>query len=412
MNPYKIKAVILFGSITLLSLTQQAFACTTAIISGNYTVDGRPLLIKQRDTGKLDNKLMYFSDGKYNYIGLVNAVDTLGKEIWAGANSKGFAIMNSASYNLKINDTTSAKDKEGVIMKRALQSCASLADFEALLRKLRKPLGAEANFGVIDANGGAAYYETDNFTFKKFDATDPEVAPLGYLIRTNFSFAGDSARGLGLIRYQTAEELFRRAATEGNMSLGFLLRDVSRSLKQTLTKRNLNEIMPTDSNDTRMVPFRDFIPRYSTAAAMVVQGVKNGEAAALTTIWTVLGFPLTSVAIPVWVSGKGQLPKLLTADSTGKAPLCEMALKLKEKLFPLRRGSYKSYLDLSKLINRGKSGILQKLMPLEIRIEKKSQQYLEKWRKKGNGISPEQIRVFNAWLDSYLRKEYSTRFNW
>ncbi len=40
-------------------------ACTTAIISGKFTPDGRPLLFKHRDTSFKQNKLMYFNDGKY-----------------------------------------------------------------------------------------------------------------------------------------------------------------------------------------------------------------------------------------------------------------------------------------------------------------------------------------------------------
>ena len=55
----------------------------------------------------------------------------------------------------------------------------------------------EANFGVIDAQGGAAYYETTNFSFTKIDANDPVVAPFGYLIRTNYSFTGTADDGYG-----------------------------------------------------------------------------------------------------------------------------------------------------------------------------------------------------------------------
>ena len=87
-------------------------ACTTAIVSGKYTVDGRPLLFKHRDTGFLQNKLMYFSDGKYDYIATVNSVDKKGNEVWAGFNSAGFAIMNSEAYNLNVGDTTQLKDQE------------------------------------------------------------------------------------------------------------------------------------------------------------------------------------------------------------------------------------------------------------------------------------------------------------
>ena len=58
--------------------------CTTAIISGKCTVDGRPILWKHRDAASVNNKLMYFADGKYNYIGLVNGDDENGDNVWVG----------------------------------------------------------------------------------------------------------------------------------------------------------------------------------------------------------------------------------------------------------------------------------------------------------------------------------------
>ena len=191
-------------------LTFFIFLCTTAVVSGKATNDGRPLLLKNRDADALQNKLVYFFDGKYRFMGLVNSEDINNKEVWCGFNEFGFGIMNSASYNLKVNDTTKISDLEGIIMKMALEQCKTLEDFEKMLNDLPKPLGVEANFGVIDANGGAAYYETDNFKFIKFDVNDPAVAPNGYLIRTNFSISGQENKGYGYIRYQTASEIFSK----------------------------------------------------------------------------------------------------------------------------------------------------------------------------------------------------------
>jgi hypothetical protein len=100
-----------------LVVLQPLLACTTAIISGKFTPDGRPLLWKNRDTGDRDNKLMYFTDGKYDYIGLVNSKDTAGKDVWTGMNTAGFAIMNSASYNLNSSEDTAEAINEGMVMR-------------------------------------------------------------------------------------------------------------------------------------------------------------------------------------------------------------------------------------------------------------------------------------------------------
>jgi len=391
----------------LFSLT--IHACTTAVISGKSTVDGRPLLLKHRDTGNLQNRLMYFNDGRYDYIGLVNSDDVSGREVWAGCNSTGFAIMNSASYNLNIGDTTSLKDREGYVMKMALQTCSTLKDFENMLKNLPKPMGLEANFGVIDAAGGAAYYETNNYGFVKFDANDPRTAPYGYIIRTNFSYTGQRKEEYGVIRKQTAEDLFHTASAVNNLSYKFLIRDVSRCLKHSLTGRDLYSEMPASGRQRKFVDFCDFIPRYSSAATVVVQGVKKGEDTGLTTMWTILGFQLSSVAVPVWVAGGKNLPSILTADSSGNAPLCEMSLNLKSKIFPLKRGSYKNYIDLSVLLNKQGTGIMQQLRSVEDAVISKSESRLKIWREKG--ISRQNIQKFYKWYDKYIKKEYYTIFN-
>ncbi len=63
------------------------------------------MLWKNRDADGSDNQVVFLADGKYPYVGLVNRGDTMGLQIWAGANTAGFAIMNSASYNLESGDT-------------------------------------------------------------------------------------------------------------------------------------------------------------------------------------------------------------------------------------------------------------------------------------------------------------------
>ena len=152
------KLVLLYAVLALASL--QSPACTTAIISGKFTPDGRPLLWKNRDTGDTDNKLMYFTDGKYDYIGLVNSKDTTGREVWVGMNTAGFAIMNSVSYNINPKEEADAGINEGKVMKQALQQCATVDDFEKMLKTLAKPYGIAANFG--DAQGTGAFFETSN----------------------------------------------------------------------------------------------------------------------------------------------------------------------------------------------------------------------------------------------------------
>ena len=402
---FKIASILLF-----FILPQAIQPCTTAVVSGKATDDGRPLLLKNRDADALQNKLVYFFDGKYRFIGLVNSEDKDNKDVWCGFNAAGFGIMNSASYNLKLDeDTTEISDLEGRIMKLALETCATLEDFEKLLNDLPKPLGVEANFGVIDANGGAAYYETDNFKFIKYDVNDPAVAPNGYLIRTNFSVAGEDNKGFGYIRYATASGLFENQTKNGKLSFEFLINDVPRCLVHSFTKTDLTKSLPTNESESNYIFFRDYIPRHSSSAAIVVQGVKENESASLTTMWTILGFPLTSVIIPVWLLEDGTMPNVLQADETGNAPLCNVALQLKDIVFSSQNDASENYLNLAALMNKENSGVRQKLIPIEDQVIVKAKSILTDFRK--NGIKYSEAKEFYNWIDNDVYNEIKSKFN-
>ena len=400
------KTRIILICLFFLAVFEPLTACTTAIISGRFTPDGRPLLWKNRDTDDLDNKLMYFTDGRYDYIGLVNSKDTTGEEVWTGMNTAGFAIMNSASYNLNSAEDADAAVNEGRVMRQALQQCASVDDFENFLKKLPKPYGLEANFGVIDAFGNAACFETSNHGYFKIDVNDPVAAPMGYLIRTNYSFTGKPDEGQGYIRYLTAEKLFYQASAMNSLTPEFILQDAARCLFHSLTETDLKLLQTTGKE--KCVWFADFIPRFSTAASVVIQGVKKDESPMLMTMWTVLGFPLCSVVYPVWFNGEHQLPFQLKASESGRAPLCDKALKLKDRCFPVKRGHGDDYLNLPVLYNSSGSGIMQKLATHENMVFTDANNRLKSWRKTPPAASD--IVEFYQILDNRIGEAYLQAF--
>jgi len=53
--------------------THKVPACTTAVISGRATADGRPILWKNRDTSQAHNEVVLFTDGEYRVLAVVNA---------------------------------------------------------------------------------------------------------------------------------------------------------------------------------------------------------------------------------------------------------------------------------------------------------------------------------------------------
>ena len=277
-------------------LASKTQACTTAVLSGRFTASGRPMIWKLRDTEAYANHIRRFEGAKGYFVGLVNDEDTAGDAVWGGHNACGFAIMNSASFNVNQNDTSSIADCEGTFMKRALSECATLADFEALLNSLPKPMGLASHFGVIDAEGGAAFYEVNNYTWTKFDAAE---APEGYIIRTNYSFTGTKDVGYGYVRFRTASELFA-AVPAGAMTSLLLGGDISRSMLNSQTKTDYRALAKRGDNPSEFIDSDDLISRYDTASMILVEGVKKGEDPALTTSWVQVGNPHICPLLPVW----------------------------------------------------------------------------------------------------------------
>lgn len=402
----KIFTLLLTG---LFLHTSHISACTIAVISGNNTPDGRPILWKHRDTGTLNNKLVYFKEGKYPAIGLINSNDEASKEIWIGFNSTGFAIMNSASYNLKGADTTRLADMEGVVMKAALMVCATVDDFEKFLRDYPKPLGVEANFGVIDAFGGAAFFETNNFTWTKIDVNDKKVAPHGYIVRTNYSFTGEANAGMGYIRFETAEKLFYRASGSNNLSVPYMLENMCLSLENSYSGQRVQDFLHLREKEENFIYYQDCINRYTSASSVIIQGVRSGEPAEFTTMWAMLGFPLASVPVPVWLTLSGSLPGVTTAAGKGNAEVCDLALEMKKAMVPSTRGSTKYYINTTKVFNADGTGVTQKLIPWHRMIYGRTQEQMERWRKSGR-INQAEADQFYEFSDSWVRQVYSDMF--
>ena len=330
-----------------------ASACTSAIVAASRTLNGRVLLWKHRDTGEENNKIERIAattDGMA-YVALFNASDKACKEAWMGYNEAGFAVMNTASYNLKDDEVKNTDmDKEGFLMTKALRTCRTVDDFEQLLQKLPKPLGVEANFGVIDAKGNGAYFETNNYVYKKYDLKDTEN---GLLVRTNYSHHGRTDQGHGYIREKNAEQLLAPYIKNKNVTPSVFTEKLSRTYYHSLLKKDF-----TNSGSTWMID-QDFIPRSISTATCVIEGVRADESPLLTTMWIGLGFPPCSELYPAWIWEGGLDEGLRGTLANGHSPICDKAVKKKHEVFPIQRGSGSHYFNLSKLYNPQHTGYCQ-----------------------------------------------------
>lgn len=348
----------------------KADACTSAIVAAKASPYGRPMLWKHRDTSTIDNKVEYVAakNGDHAYVALFNAADRRLAEAWTGFNDAGFAIMNTASYNIKDDNVSSKKmDREGFVMTIALRTCTTVDDFEQLLRSLPRPMGVEANFGVIDASGDGAFFETNNHSFRRFNLSD---APDGLLIRTNYSHSGRPDEGFGFIREKNAEDILRPYAAKGAITPELLTETASRSFWHSL--KNTDFASPDFKG--KWVVDQDFIPRFKSTATIVIEGclptdgkVSPKFVADQYIMWTGLGYPPCAEIVPVRCAADGVDPDLRGTGPGGHSPMGDKVKARRAEVFPIHKGSGEHYIDMTRLVNSEGTGYLQVLVPQNLK---------------------------------------------
>jgi hypothetical protein len=325
--------LVCFLAIFLLGVHSELVdACTTGVISGKATVDGRPLLWKNRDAPNKDNQVVYLSGEGYACTAVVNAGSR--SSIWMGVNEAGFCIENSVTRDLSEKGAKGLGN--GGFMLRALQNCATLEEFEAMLESTNGKRATNANFGVIDALGGAAIFESSPSSFKKFDANDPEVAPKGYVVRSNFSFTGSNsidtadpaqvAEIYSGARFLRGCQLVDMAIADGGVSVAYLLQHNTRDYSDLKGMPIIGSVNGPLGALPPQIDTSHTISRRTSVSAAVFHGVKPGEDPRLTTMWTMLGEPAFTIAVPCWV-GTGAVAEELGGKKTSALNDASRALR-------------------------------------------------------------------------------------
>ena len=390
-------------------ILSSSWACTSFIISGKATPSGRPMMFKNRDTDELNNRIAHFQGDKYAFMGLVNA-PSLDGEVWAGMNEAGLCIMNTASYNLREDQLDCQMDREGEFMYHVLGQCANIQEFENWLETYPQPWGVEANFGIIDAQGGAAYYEINNHRWIKYDVNDEAN---GYRVVTNFSFAGRYEDYEGWERYQTATTIMQeKFSREKEMTAIDAINYFSRTYRHEVLQLNYSPV-----NTPEYAVDQDFIPRRITSAVVCFEGVMAGDKPLHTVMWTALGYPACAVAIPLLMH-KDHLPTYMKARNEHakdgqqlNAEICDKSLQIKnEWAFPLHISNGNKYVSIQTILSgaEGKPALIDCAQEVEKKIVKDFMPLYDQWTK--SALSDQ---VFFKWYDQTAKqwiKKYDTVF--
>ncbi len=328
-----------------LAYTTEAVGCTSAVVSDRVTEDGRTLLWKHRDSGFKDNFVgkVEATDSTMAYVELFNAGDEDLAEAWIGFNEAGFAVMNTASYNLA-PDTATVKDREGLVMSRALSRCRTVEDFLGILDSEMaggRPAGIQANFGITDANGSCAYVEAWDHGYEVYPIEDNGH---GWMVRSNYSYSGTTGKRLGEVRHDNAVCLIK-----GNLAEGLSPETFTERLSRSFYHSGKNTDMLQEG--CRTVADRgEYIPRRSSCASVVVESALDDEdPRSATVMWVAIGSPMLSFALPVTLDS---IPDGLKRDmSTGRSRLCDEANRRREKAFPRKGKDGKWVIDMEYVRN-------------------------------------------------------------
>jgi ankyrin repeat protein len=364
---------ILVGALLICTLTdigqEKTQGCTIGVASGKATADGRPLLWTNCDERTKNYEVVYLKDGRFKHLGVVVPDDS--KYFGAGVNEFGFCIVDSLAFNLTY------KSKKGIgnmgLMRLALRQCVTADDFENLLKQTNVSGRTTAdNFGVIDAFGGAAIFETGNFSYTRFDATDPKVAPQGYIIRANFALTGRTDGDFGRTRYDRANQLWRQAVENNGLDYRYVLRKVCRDFsvveKVSYSRPEMNV---TEKGDLEVLDTENSISNHSTNWVALFHGVRPDENPSLTTFWAIIGDPILSVAVPSWVIAESTAPEL---DGVELSPVCTAAGDLRQANYVMGKGG-KPLLSPDMLPD-----IWAVTYPAEDRILNQTESIMTQWR--------------------------------
>ncbi len=382
--------------------------CTAGVATGRATTDGRPLLWKTRDASATNNEVIWNTSGQLHFVSVISAGDP--GSSWMGVNERGFAIINTQSSDLQAADTGLGN---GTFMARALQECATVQEFEALLKATNGPgRRTNTNFGVIDATGAAAFFETAGHEYWRYDADDTET---GYILRTNFAIHGARTEGevpYSMDRYLQTERLMLDFYGTDRIDFKEIAKVQVRSFGDA--RGNLIDLPfqgSVDGHPAGYYPHNSSINRNTSVSFAVIHGVLPEEDARLSTMWTILGQPSTGVLVPYWPVGVTP-PE---ADGPETSPLNDVANQIKARLYEEPAGSTPDsrpqrplYINTLALEDAKGGGIWKIMMPAEDSIIAESERRLEGWR--GSGVDVQAMldteQRMTAWALSTLQRTF------
>ena len=383
----KITAIIL-----LFILSSSAICCTIGVVNGSATVDGRPFIWKSREAG-INVQMLYEDSYPYKYIGSGNS----GSEyVWMGMNETGLAIANAMVGDLD------RLPGNGDCMLQALRYYSTIDEFLAFLDSTNVT-GREThtNYVMMDATGAAVVLEVGSTEYWVFDTAESEF---GFLTRGNASVTGSGQQALNPL----LEEVMTDFALSGEICYEDLFNTLLCGFYDY--EYNLLEV-PFEGrwNDDTSKPYGYINANtgnsgLSFKTVSLMHGVLPDEPSYLGTMWTMLGNPVCSIALPYWTVCPS-IPAPATGDPN--VPLNDRAAQIKELIYNIDTTGLTYYADSFLLSNEEENGYWDTIRPFQNEKFELVNSLRDVWQE-----NPPSINVMQSYENDICNEGYNLVMNW
>jgi len=287
----------------LFALNCDSLACTSAAVAPHRSSEGVPLLWKHRDNSFSNTRVDYITGGTYAYTAIVPNNKNYWRGVYAGINKVGLGVITTATKNLP-----SATEEEWAACPRkrvrvglsryALRECATVDEFEEMLRTTKRKRGFNSNLGVADGTGAVAYFEVWDLGYRRYDVGERTE---GFDIRTNFSHAR-IAKTKG-----ASERRYNLMMNEMNNHRGRFSPQDFIGYSRSFNSVKMGNIL---ANNNTYFCSNHTVPRYSTVGAFVL--VCDRESPRMLVM---NGHSVSSIAVPVYVNAGSHIPQCVQGDA-------------------------------------------------------------------------------------------------
>ena len=373
-------------------LWELSAASTIGIATGSRTVDGRPLLFKNRDrTDVFPPDVQYYQGssalGEYSYVYHKNLNQSYTR-VRMGINSVGFGIGNTDSENLSGAGTGM---NNGAFLALAIRTCANLQDFRNLLNSTNGARNVHAHIGVIDSSGAGSLFEVDGYTYFELPVID-SVATMANTAKYHPNAGPPAPNSTSPAREARAIELFELAPPQG-LDYRYFVQEI---IKDYCRNQQIENSMPIGQYQTNPV-----LSRYKTVAGAVIHGCKPGDDPLIeSAMWLTLGEPSLSVALP-FLPNVDEVFDFIRPVSTGQG-MAGDSDRMRQLVYDYTNGRYwDQWADTFALVD-----IRALTFPLQDSLFDNYEQHLTQWRTMPTAQAGDSMKFWTYDIQQYAKTEY------